>query len=58
MDANGNCKPMKGGSSNRKADRNGTNTKKIDPIIAMLEALGGYLDKHMNGVSDGQVLSV
>ena len=49
---------MKGGSSNRKADRNGTNTKKIDPIIAMLEALGGYLDKHMNGVSDGQVLSV
>ena len=58
MDVNGNCKPMKGGSSNRKADRNGTNTKKIDPIIAMLEALGGYLDKHMNGVSDGQVLSV
>ena len=58
MDVNGNCKPMKGGSSNRKTDRNGTNTKKIDPIIAMLEALGGYLDKHMNGVSDGQVLSV
>ena len=57
-DINGNTKPMKGGSSNRKADRNGTNTKKIDPIIAMLEALGGYLDKHMNGVSDGQVLSV
>lgn len=57
-DINGNTKPQKGGSSNRKADRNGTNTKKIDPIIAMLEALGGYLDKHMNGVSDGQVLSV
>ena len=57
-DINGNTKPIKGGSSNRKADRNGTNTKKIDPIIAMLEALGGYLDKHMNGVSDGQVLSV
>ena len=58
MDINGNEKPIKGGSSNRKADRNGTDTKKIDPIIAMLEALGGYLDKHMNGVSDGQVLSV
>ena len=57
-DINGNTKPIKGGSSNRKADRNGTNTKKIDPIIAMLEALGGYLDKHMDGVSDGQVLSV
>ena len=57
-DINGNTKPIKGGSSNRKTDRNGTNTKKIDPIIAMLEALGGYLDKHMNGVSDGQVLSV
>lgn len=57
-DINGNTKPMKGGSSNRKADRNGTDTKKIDPVIAMLEALGGYLDKHMNGVSDGQVLSV
>ena len=57
-DINGNTKPIKGGSSNRKADRNGTDTKKIDPVIAMLEALGGYLDKHMNGVSDGQVLSV
>ena len=57
MDHNGNTKPAKGGSTNRKQDRNGTNTKKIDPIIAMLEALGAYLDENMRGVSDGQVYS-
>ena len=57
MDHNGNTKPMKGGSTNRKQNKD-TNTKKIDPIIAMLEALGGYLDKEMKGISDGEVLSV
>jgi phage terminase large subunit-like protein len=56
MDHNGNTKPMKGGSTNRKQNKD-TNTKKIDPIIAMLEALGAYLDENMRGVSDGQVYS-
>ena len=56
MDYNGNTKPMKGGSSNRKQNKD-TNTKKIDPIIAMLEALGAYLDDNFKGISDGQVYS-
>lgn len=48
-DWNENCKPVKAG---------GDQTKKIDPVISMLQALGGYLNKNMVGISDGEVLSV
>ena len=47
IDFNENCKPVK-------AD--GDNSKKIDPVIAMVEALGIYLEK--THFSDGQVLTV
>ena len=47
FDANDNCKPTK--SNNDRA-------RKIDPVISMIQALGGYLDKH--NYSDGEVLSV
>lgn len=50
MDINSNCKPSKAGNDNN---------KKIDPIIAMIQALGGYLDKMKDdGFSDGEVLTV
>lgn len=49
FDWNGNCKPTKCG---------GDQSKKIDPIIAMLQALGGYLAMNKQGISDGEVLSV
>ena len=48
-DWNDNCKPVKSG---------GDQTKKIDPIIAMLQALGTYLNQISGGVSDGEVYSV
>lgn len=48
-DYNDNVKPSK-----NKDDK----SKKIDPIIAMLQALGGYLIKNKKGFSDGEVLSV
>lgn len=48
-DYNANCKP------NKAID---DKSKKIDPIIAMLEALGTYLNKNQKGISDGEVLSV
>lgn len=47
IDANDNCKPMKA---------NNDRARKIDPVISMIQALGGYLDK--NKYSDGEVLSV
>ena len=47
-DWNDNCKPVKCG---------GEQSKKIDPVISMLQALGTYLNKQ-NGISDGEVLSV
>ena len=47
IDHNENVKPIKAGN-----DQN----KKIDPVIAMLQALGGYLDNPRYG--DGQVLEV
>jgi len=47
IDWNENCKPVKAG---------GDKTKKIDPVISMIQALGGYLDTH--NYSDGEVLSV
>ncbi len=47
-DWNDNCKPVKSG---------GDQSKKIDPIIAMLQALGTYLNQVSGGVSDGQVLT-
>lgn len=47
FDANENCKPMKA---------NGDKSRKIDPVISMCEALGGYLDN--TNYSDGEVLSV
>lgn len=49
VDWNENCKPVKAGK-----DQN----KKIDPVISMLQALGGYLNRTMVGISDGEVLSV
>ena len=48
-DWNDNCKPVKAG---------GEQSKKIDPVIAMLQALGTYLNKVSGGVSDGEVYSV
>jgi phage terminase large subunit-like protein len=48
-DYNSNCKPSKNGEDK---------SKKIDPIIAMLQALGTYLNKTSKGQSDGEVLSV
>ena len=47
-DWNGNVKPIKSG---------GDNNNKIDPIIAMIQALGIYYDK-MGKYSDGEVLYV
>ena len=47
FDHNDNCKPMKAQN-----DKN----RKIDPVISMCEALGGYLDN--TNYSDGEVLSV
>lgn len=47
IDANENCKPTKA---------NNDRARKIDPVISMIQALGGYLDK--NKYSDGEVLSV
>ena len=48
-DQNENVKPIKAGN---------TLSKKIDPVIAMLEALGGYLNMNMEGgSSDGMVLT-
>ena len=46
-DHNENCKPTKA---------NGDKSKKIDPVISMLQALGGYLLHH--NYSDGQVYAV
>lgn len=46
FDWNENCKPTKA---------NNDTTRKIDPIIAMIQALGGYLLK--NNISDGNVLT-
>lgn len=48
-DYNGNSKCVKAGN-----DQN----KKIDPIISMVEALGGYLDTMGEGYGDGQILTV
>lgn len=48
FDWNDNCKPTKA---------NNDQARKIDPIIAMLQALGTYLNK-TNIFSDGEVLSV
>jgi phage terminase large subunit-like protein len=48
-DYNENCKPVKSG---------GNQDRKIDPLIAMIQALGGFLNKNMKGYSDGEVLSV
>ena len=48
FDYNDNCKPIKA---------NNDQNRKIDPIIAMLQALGTYLNK-INTLSDGEVLSV
>lgn len=48
FDYNDNCKPVKSG---------GNQDRKIDPIIAMVQALGTYLNK-VNPSSDGEVLSV
>ena len=48
-DWNNNCKPVKSA---------GNQDRKIDPIIAMVQALGGYLNKNMKGMSDGEVLAV
>lgn len=48
FDWNDNCKPVKCG---------GEQSKKIDPVISMLQALGTYLNKQ-NGISDGEVLNV
>ena len=45
-DFNGNCKPTK---------TVGDETKKIDPVIAMIQALGTYLNK--TTYSDGEVLT-
>ena len=47
IDFNENCKPIKA---------NNDNNRKIDPVIAMLQALGTYLN-NVN-YSDGEVLSV
>jgi phage terminase large subunit-like protein len=47
FDANDNCKPTKA---------NNDRARKIDPVIAMIQALGGFLDK--NKYNDGEVLSV
>lgn len=47
FDANENAKPMKA---------SGDRARKIDPVISMIQALGGYLDK--THYSDGEVLSV
>lgn len=47
IDTNENQKPTKA---------NGERNKKIDPVIAMIQALGGYLDKH--NYTDGEVLTV
>lgn len=47
IDHNENVKPIKAGN-----DQN----KKIDPVIAMIQALGAYLDNPRSG--DGQVLEV
>lgn len=47
FDAHDNCKPTKA---------NNDRARKIDSIIAMLQALGGYLDK--KNYSDGQVLTI
>lgn len=47
-DWNANCKPVKCG---------GDQSKKIDPVISMLQALGTYLNKQ-SGIGDGEVLSV
>ena len=44
-----NCKPIKSG---------GDKHNKIDNIIAMIQALGGYLDKVFGNTSDGEVLTV
>lgn len=49
FDYNDNCKPQKAG---------GDQNNKIDPVIAMLQALGGYLYQNKKGISDGEVLSV
>lgn len=48
FDYNDNCKPVKSG---------GNQDRKIDPVIAMVQALGTYLNK-VNPSSDGEVLSV
>lgn len=45
----GNSKPVKA---------NNDMNKKIDPIIAMVQALGGYLYSMGEGIKDGKVLSV
>lgn len=47
IDQNDNIKPTKA---------NNDRARKIDPVISMIQALGGYLDKH--NYSDGEVLSV
>lgn len=47
FDANENCKPTKA---------NNDRARKIDPVISMIQALGGFLDK--NKYNDGEVLSV
>ena len=48
-DHNDNQKPTKAA---------GDPNRKIDPIIAMIQALGGYLDTYKRGIGDGEVLSV
>lgn len=48
-DHNDNQKPTKAA---------GDPNRKIDPIIAMIQALGGYLDTYKNGIGDGEILSV
>lgn len=48
-DYNANAKPVKAAN-----DQN----RKIDPIISMIQALGGYLEYCGDGFSDGEVLNV
>lgn len=48
-DYNSNVKPYKSGNDN---------SKKIDPVIAMIQALGTYLNKQQGYTSDGEVLTV
>ena len=49
FDANDNVKPAKA---------NNDKSRKIDPVISMIQALGGYLDKYNGSGSDGEAIAV